>query len=144
MCRGLRGLRVCRWLRAKFVGCAAAPKDDIEIPAQGGGLRVAHVAGSVKHFLLLRSDGTAVACGGDDKYGELSILALEGGVTYTQVGVSRYSATPCCSAAMAKQLLACLPSCLACLLAGLPYPHCLLAGHVPPAAFSSTSIDLRT
>ena len=120
MCRGLRGLRVCRWLRAKFVGCAAAPKDDIEIPAQGGGLRVAHVAGSVKHFLLLRSDGTAVACGGDDKYGELSILALEGGCdVYTsgRVQVQCHTVLLRSDGKAVAGLPAFLPGLLACLLA---------------------------
>mgnify|MGYP003305096851 CR=1 FL=1 len=42
------------------------------------------------HTVLLRSDGTAVACGRDNAHGQLSLPALEEGVTYTQADVSSY------------------------------------------------------
>ena len=43
-------------------------------------------AGSV-HTVLLRSDGTAVACG-DNHYGQCNLPALDGGLTYVRSGRS--------------------------------------------------------
>ena len=41
------------------------------------------------HFVLLRSDGTAVACG-DNRRGQCNIPDLVEGVTYTQADTGRY------------------------------------------------------
>merc|ERR1719356_208975 len=48
------------------------------------GLTYTQVAAGTHHTVLLRSDGSAVACGGNDD-GECEIPALMEGLTYTQV-----------------------------------------------------------
>ena len=49
-----------------------------------GGLTYTQVAGGAHHTVLLRSDGTAVACGYNDS-GRCDLAAVEGGLTNTQV-----------------------------------------------------------
>ena len=57
------------------------------IPKPPEGLRYTQVFGGVYHFVLLLSDGTAVAFGGYNEYGELNIPTLDVGVIYTQADV---------------------------------------------------------
>merc|ERR1712232_233225 len=54
------------------------------IPALDGQLSYTQVAAGSDHTVLLRSDGSAVACGGNAK-GQCDIPALDGQLSYTQV-----------------------------------------------------------
>ncbi|CAK0816528.1 unnamed protein product, partial [Prorocentrum cordatum] len=54
------------------------------VPALDGGLSYTQVAAGGAHTVLLRSDGTAVAFGSNDR-GQCAVPALDGGLSYTQV-----------------------------------------------------------
>ncbi|CAK0881390.1 unnamed protein product [Prorocentrum cordatum] len=54
------------------------------VPALDGGLSYTQVAAGDSHTVLLRSDGTAVACGWNC-YEQCNVPALDGGLSYTQV-----------------------------------------------------------
>ncbi|CAK0800000.1 unnamed protein product [Prorocentrum cordatum] len=55
-----------------------------DIPAPGEGLNYMQVAAGGTHTVLLKSDGTAAACGANES-GQCDLPALTGTLTYTQV-----------------------------------------------------------
>ena len=69
-----------------------------DIPMLDEGLTYTQVAAGVLHSLLLRSDGTVVACGSNSK-GQCNIPALDEGITYTQVAAGTLLSVRCCTSA---------------------------------------------
>ena len=60
-----------------------------EIPTLDGGLTYTQVSAGIIHTVLLRSNGTAVACGSNE-FGQCDIPMLDGSLTYTHIAAGGY------------------------------------------------------
>ena len=95
-----RGFEETPWMRGETANVHDAMAEEIEaslaaqLPALVAGLTYKQVAAGNYHTVLLRSDGTAVACG-HNEHGQCDIPTLDEGLTYTKVAAGgRHTVLP--------------------------------------------------